>query len=335
MSTSIDHAFIKHLSAESLDLAQRMARSPAPPIQTMSAMQARTVYAGGLGLLDVPYEPVLRLRALHIPTRSGWDMPARLWAPRMPGDGPPLPVMLFFHGGGYVMGSPATHEGVCRVISKLSGCAVLAPDYRLAPEWRFPTAVNDSIDALDWLAGGGAEQLGLDGARIAVGGDSAGGTLATVSALYARDAHLPLTLQVLIYPSTAGSVSANLSTFTSRTLYANSPVLDARSLQWFFEHYIDEDDCDDWRFAPLLADLAGSAPVWMALAECDVLHDDGAAYAEKLRAAGVRVRVKEYPGTMHGFLNMGRRLAAGRQLQRDTAAALRWAFRTKKGARKG
>ena len=335
MSTSVDATFVEHLSAESLDLAQRLMRSPAPPLHTLSAMQARAMYAGGLGLLDVPLEPVLRMRALHIPTRSGWDMPARLWAPRMPGDGSPLPVMLFLHGGGYVMGSPATHEGVCRVISKLSGAAVLAPDYRLAPEWRFPTAVNDAIDALEWLAGSGAEELGLDGTRIAVGGDSAGGTLATVSALYARDAHLQLALQLLIYPSTAGSVPASLSAFTSRTLYANSPVLDARSLHWFFEHYIDEDDCDDWRFAPLLAEnLAGSAPVWMALAECDVLHDDGIAYAEKLRAAGVRVRVKEYPGTMHGFLNMGRRLAAGRRLHRDAAAALRQAFRLKKGAKR-
>ena len=334
MSTSVDATFVEHLSTESLDLAQRLMRSPAPPIHTLSAMQARAMYAGGLGLLDVPLEPVLRMRALHIPTRSGWDMPARLWAPRMPGDGPPLPVMLFLHGGGYVMGSPATHEGVCRVICRLADCAVLAPDYRLAPEWRFPTAVNDSIDALEWLASDGAEELGLDGTRIAVGGDSAGGTLATVCALYARDAHLPLALQLLIYPSTAGSVPASLSSFTSRTLYANSPVLDARSLHWFFEHYIDEDDSDDWRFAPLLADLAGSAPVWMALAQCDVLHDDGVAYAEKLRAAGVRVRVKEYPGTMHGFLNMGRRLAAGRRLHRDAAVALRRAFKVNKGAKR-
>lgn len=326
MSAPIDPAFAAHLSSESLDLAQRMVRAPAPPIHTLGVVQARAMFAGGIGLLDVPFEPLLRMRALHIPTRSGWDMPARLWAPRMPGDGAPLPVLLFFHGGGYVMGSPATHEGACRAISKHGGCAVLAPDYRLAPEWRFPTAVEDAIDALEWLAHGGAAQLGLDGTRIAVGGDSAGGTLATVSALHARDAGLPLALQVLIYPSTAGSVPAGVAAFTSRTLYANSPVLDTPSLHWFFQHYIDEADSRDWRFAPLMAELAGSAPVWMALAQCDVLHDDGMAYAAKLRAARVRVRVKEYAGTMHGFLNMGRRLAAARRLHRDTGSALRRAF---------
>ena len=342
MPTPLDLVFAAHLSPESLRLAQEMVRAPTPPLYAMSVMQARAAYAGGIGLLDVPYEPLLRMRALHIPTRSGWDMPARLWAPRMPGDGAPLPVLLFFHGGGYVLGSPAIYEGVCRAISKAGGFAVLAPDYRLAPEWRFPTAVHDAIDALEWLAHGGAAQLGLDGGRIAVGGDSAGGTLAAVCALHARDVGLPLVLQVLIYPSTAGSVPAALAPFTSRQVFANSPVLDARSLHWCFQHYIDEADSTDWRFAPLRADVRGVAPVWMALAQCDMLHDDGAAYAAKLRAARVRVQVKEYPGTLHGFLNMGGKLAAARRLQRSIGTALRRAFglpksvgkNTSKGTRK-
>ncbi len=323
---ALDPAIAACLAPDVLHLAQAMARASAPPICAMSVMQARSLYASGVGLLDVPYEPLLRMRALHIPMRDGQDIPARLWAPRMPGDGAPLPVLLFFHGGGYVIGSPATHEGACRAISKAGGCAVLAPDYRLAPEWRFPTAVNDAIDALEWLAHGGAAQLGLDGGRIAVGGDSAGGTLAAVSALHARDVGLPLALQVLIYPSTAGSVPAGLAAFTSRTRYANAPMLDARSLHWFFQHYIDEADSADWRFAPLHANLAGCAPAWMALAGCDLLHDDGSAYAAKLRAARVRVQVKEYAGVMHGFLNMGGKLAAARRLHRSIGAALRRAF---------
>ena len=184
--------------------------------------------------------------------------------------------------------------------------------------------MHDAIDALEWLAAGGATQLGLNGARIAVGGDSAGGTLAAVCALHARRAGLPLALQLLIYPGTVGRAD-----YPSRTLYARTPLLGAEAVRWFFAHYIDAGDMDDWRFSPLLVDaaaMAGSAPAWLALAECDMLHDEGAAYAAKLRAAGVRVHVQEYAGVMHGFLGMGRMLPQARRLQRDAGAALRAAF---------
>ena len=199
---------------------------------------------------------------------------------------------------------------------------MLTLEYRLAPEHRFPTAVNDAWDALQWLAGEGARTLGLDATRIAVGGDSAGGTLAAVSAIQARDAGLPLALQLLIYPGT----TAHQDT-PSHATHADDPMIDKAQIDWFFGQYIDESQREDWRFAPLLADdVEGVAPAWLGLAECDPLVDEGVLYADKLRAAGVAVDLEIYRGVVHGFLTLGRAIPEARQLHADAAAALRQAF---------
>ncbi|HOB65615.1 alpha/beta hydrolase fold domain-containing protein, partial [Ottowia sp.] len=178
-------------------LVERMAKAPHPPLHTLSAQQAKDLHAKSIGVLDVPKPALARVEDLHIPARDGHRLPARLVAPSHDAG---LPVLLYTHGGGFTIGSIESHDIFCRTISQLSGAAVLSLDYRLAPEWRFPTAVHDAWDALHWLAGEGGRALGLDTTRIAVGGDSAGGTLAAVSALHARDEGLKLALQLLIYP---------------------------------------------------------------------------------------------------------------------------------------
>ena len=231
-------------------------------------------------------------------------------------------MLLYTHGGGFTIGSIESHDTFCRVLSQQSGAAVLSLDYRLAPEWRFPTAVHDAWDALHWLAGAGGAALGLDTSRIAVGGDSAGGTLAAVSALHARDEGLKLALQLLIYPGTTDHQDTD-----SHAVFEHGPVLDKVLIDWFFHHYIDAVDRGDWRFAPLKsAEVDDVAPAWVGLAECDPLVDEGILYADKLRAAGVPVELEIYRGVIHGFITMGRAIAEARELQRDAAAALRQAF---------
>ena len=300
-------------------LVERMAQAPYPPMHTLTAQQAKAAYAKSIGVLDVPKPELARVEEVRIPARDGHALPARLVAPSTDTG---LPVLLYTHGGGFTIGSIESHDTFCRVLSATSGAAVLSLDYRLAPEWRFPTAVHDAWDALHWLAGEGGAALGLDTARIAVGGDSAGGTLAAVSAVHARDAGLKLALQLLIYPGTTDHQDTD-----SHALFAHGPVLDKALIDWFFHHYIDSVDRSDWRFAPLKsADVDSVAPAWVGLAECDPLVDEGVAYADKLRAAGVPVDLEIYRGVVHGFISMGRAIAEARQLHQDAAAALRQAF---------
>ena len=300
-------------------LVERMAQAPYPPMHTLTAQQAKAAYAKSIGVLDVPKPELARVEEVRIPARDGHALPARLVAPSTDTG---LPVLLYTHGGGFTIGSIESHDTFCRVLSATSGAAVLSLDYRLAPEWRFPTAVHDAWDALHWLAGEGGRALGLDTSRIAVGGDSAGGTLAAVSAVHARDAGLKLALQLLIYPGTTDHQDTD-----SHALFAHGPVLDKALIDWFFHHYIDSVDRSDWRFAPLKsADVDSVAPAWVGLAECDPLVDEGVAYADKLRAAGVPVDLEIYRGVTHEFIKMGRAIPEARQAHHDAAQALRRAF---------
>ncbi len=300
-------------------LVERIAKAPHPPMHTLTAQQAKDLHHKSIGVLDVPRPALARVEDVQIPARDGHRLRARLVAPSQQ---PDLPVLLYTHGGGFTIGSIESHDTFCRVLAQQSGAAVLSLDYRLAPEWRFPTAVHDAWDALHWLAGEGGAALGLDTTRIAVGGDSAGGTLAAVSALHARDEGLKLALQLLIYPGTTDHQDTD-----SHALFEHGPVLDKVLIDWFFHHYIDAVDRSDWRFAPLKsADAEGVAPAWVGLAECDPLVDEGIQYADKLRAAGVPVKLEIYRGVIHGFITMGRAIAEARQLHADAAAALRLAF---------
>lgn len=300
------------------DVLERMARAGHPPLHALSPQQARAAYEAGAGVLEIPAPPLARVEDFSIPARDGHALPLRLYAPSHAC----LPVLLYFHGGGFTIGSIASHDVLCRQLSHLAGCAVISVDYRLAPEHRFPVAANDAWDALAWLSSH-ADDKGLDGSRLAVGGDSAGGTLAALCAVLARDAALPLELQLLFYPGCA----AQQDTLSHRE-FAQGFVLEAPHIDFFFSQYLrSPDDRDDWRFAPLnTPDVAGVAPAWVGLAECDPLVDEGLLYADKLRAAGVAVDLEIYRGVTHEFIKMGRILPEARQAHTDAASALRHAF---------
>ena len=300
---------------------ERMARSRRPHLHELSPAQARAAYDAGSGVLEVPAATLPRVEDLRLAARDGAQLAARLYAPTPFDAASPLPALLYFHGGGFTIGGIVSHDTLCRELARRSGCAVVSLAYRLAPEHRFPTAVHDAWDALEWLAGH-ASLLGLHADRLAVGGDSAGGTLATVCATLARDAGLALRLQLLFYPGCAGHPRSR-----SHQRYGQGLVLEQAHIEYFFGHYIDEADREDWRFAPLnTPDLEGVAPAWFGLAECDPLIDDGIAYADTLRAAGVPVTLEIYRGVTHEFIKMGRAVAEARQAHADAAAALRQAL---------
>ena len=297
---------------------ERMARAGQPPLHTLTPAQARVAYEIGSGVLEVPKALLPRVEDFHIPARDGAALAARLYAPSLDAG---LPLLLYLHGGGFTIGSIATHDTLCRELARLAGCMVVSLDYRLAPQHRFPTASNDAWDALQWLAAH-ASTLGADPARLAVGGDSAGGTLAAVCAILARDAQLPLALQLLFYPGCAAHQDT-----PSHTTFARGLVLEAPAIDWFFGHYVhSRDEREDWRFAPLLApDVDGVAPAWIGLAECDPLVDEGVDYGDKLRAAAVPVDLEIYRGVTHEFIKMGRAIAEARTAHGDAARALRQA----------
>jgi acetyl esterase len=307
------------------DVISRIARAERPAFHTLPATEARAVYEAGAGVLNIPRPALRRVEDFNIPARDGQALPARLYAPSHD----KLPVLLYLHGGGFTIGSIATHDVLCRQLSHLGHCAVVSLDYRLAPEHPFPTAVDDAWDALQWLHQQ-AETLGLDANRIAIGGDSAGGTLSAVVALMARDAGLPLALQLLFYPGTSGHQNTH-----SHHTFAEGFLLEKSDIDYFFGLYLrGPQDRNDWRFAPLDGrneqgneiDLEGVAPVWIGLAECDPLVDEGLAYADKLRAAGVAVDLEIYHGVVHGFINLGRAIPEALTAHNDAARALRHAF---------
>lgn len=307
------------LTAKMASVVERMARAGHPSLDQLTPDEAKASYEKGAGVLEVPKPDLARIEDFSITARDGFEIPARLYAPLSAR----LPVLVYFHGGGFTVGNIRTHDTLCRVLSLKSGCAVVSVDYRLAPAHKYPTASDDAWDAFAFVANGGA-RLGLDTSRLAVGGDSAGGTLAAVCAILARDAGLPLALQMLIYPGTTGHQDT-----PSHQLYANGPLLTKALIDYFFGQYVRTPaDRDDWRFAPLLADdVDGVAPAWIGLAECDPVVDEGIAYADKLRAAGVAVDLEIYRGVIHEFLKMGRAIPEALQAQNDAARALKEALK--------
>jgi acetyl esterase len=302
------------LTPKMADLLDSIKRANRPPFYALSVPEARLAYVAASEILELPRAPLARVLDFHIPSGDGHPMPARLYAP----SAAVLPVMLYLHGGGFTIGNLETHDSLCRQLALRSGAAVVALDYRLAPEHRFPTAVNDASAAMNWLASNAAS-LGLDGTRLAVGGDSAGGTLAAVCAIQARDSGLHLRGQLLITPGTA-----TLPDAPSHTTFAQGYLLEKKGIAWFFDHYIDASDRGDWRFAPLNAsDLEGVAPACVILAECDPLVDEGVAYADKLRAAGVNVALELYRGVTHDFIKLGRVIPEALSAQAAVACFLR------------
>jgi acetyl esterase len=302
----------------------RIARANRMPMHLLSPAQAKLFYEAGASVLDMPPHKLPRVEDLQLPTRDGSQIAARLYAPAVADGAAPLPVLLYLHGGGFTVGSLNTHDSLCRHLAHLAHCAVLAVDYRLAPEHKFPTAVNDAWDSLLWLQGHAAD-LGLDGERIAVGGDSAGGTLSLVTAIQARDAGIGLALQLLFYPGCTPRRDT-----PSQATFGHGFLLERAAIDWFFGHYLNhEAECEDWRFAPLMAeDVDGVAPAWFGLAECDPLVDEGVLMADRLRLAGVAVELEIYRGVVHDFIKMGRAIPEALTAHQDAARALRRAFGT-------
>ncbi|MFM0206592.1 alpha/beta hydrolase [Paraburkholderia sediminicola] len=303
-----------------------IARAKRPQLHELTPQQARASYEKSAPILEIASAPMFSVEDLRVPTRDGATIRARLYQPVEPSWAEPAPALVYYHGGGFTVGSVDTHDALCRMFARDGRCTVLSVDYRLAPEYKFPTAVEDAFDALTWLHAHAAE-YGVDIERLAVGGDSAGGTLATVCAVLARDAGIKLALQLLIYPGTSGHQQTD-----SHSRLADGFLLSGDTIQWFFEQYVrDKRDRDDWRFAPLdgkrgAPAFSGFAPAWIATAEYDPLSDEGDAYAEKLRAAGNQVTLKRYPGMIHEFFKMGGFVPDVAQAHQDAAAALRAAF---------
>jgi acetyl esterase len=232
------------------------------------------------------------------------DIPLRLYRPAGSRATDALPVLVYYHGGGWVIGDLETHDTLCRELANGAGCAVVAVDYRMGPEHRFPAAVDDALAATRWVQANAAS-LGLDGSRLAVGGDSAGGNLAAVVALSARDQGGPaIALQLLIYPAT----DQRHDVYPARAANGRGYLLEKATMDWFHDHYIPDPKQDlDWRASPILhADHRNLPPAFVLTAGYDPLRDEGVAYAQKLSESGNRATLVSFERQIHGFITMGK-----------------------------
>ncbi len=273
-----------------------------PPFQALTPEQARLAYAAAKEALQPAEQPVADVRDVSVPLSWG-SLNLRIYR----GIGTPanaaLPCLLFLHGGGWVIGNLESHDRLCRHLANVGKLCVVAVDYRLAPEHRFPAALDDSADALRWVSAHAAE-LNIDPARLAVGGDSAGGNLAAVLALMSRDGNLPaLKAQVLLYPVT--DLTASSDSYARMT---SGVPLTADTMHYFIGHYTpDEKERKDWRASPLWASsLEGSAPAFVLTVANDPLCDEGRAYAARLEKEGVRVSAIHLSDHVHGMLMHGK-----------------------------
>jgi acetyl esterase len=293
------------------------------PLASLTPAEGRAVFNASKPVLQPDQVAVGAVRDLAAPGPAG-PVPLRLYRAAGTAEGQVLPVLIYYHGGGWVLGDLDSHDGICRRLANDSGGCVVAVDYRLAPEHKFPAAVADSAAATRWIIEQ-ADQLRIDASRVAVGGDSAGGNLAAVMALMARDGYLPAVhWQLLIYPATdMAMVSRSVNAFP-----AGYP-LTTGAMRWFIDHYLrGPEDVVDWRASPLRAvSLAGVAPAFVITCDHDPLADEGGAYAARLVREGVRTSHLNIADQMHGFLHMGRLIRASDTLLLIMATAMkaRWA----------
>lgn len=277
-----------------------------PPFETLTPDEARVAYINSRKVLQPPPEDVAEIRDLTAPGPAS-DIRLRVYRANGTTPADKLPALIYYHGGGWLLGDLDSHDGVCRRFANAARCCVVSVDYRMAPEHKFPAPVDDCVAATQWTVTQ-ADALGIDPARVAVGGDSAGGNLAAVMALLARDGTLPpLTFQLLIYPAT----DMMMTTVSSQTITDGVP-LTSKTMRWFIDHYMRGDgDERDWRASPLrAADLSGTAQALVLTCAHDPLCDEGIAYARRLEREGVRVTHLHFSDQIHGFMSMGRIIRA-------------------------
>jgi acetyl esterase len=308
------------LDPDAAAVYQAFLESGRPPYDTVSPKEARELYLQGR-LVTNPEPPELKSVApLAIPSPHG-TIPARIYTPlkRRQNDGL-APGLIYFHGGGWVIGDLDSHDVVCRKLADEGELIVIAVDYCLAPEHKFPAAFDDALTATKWIAAHAVE-LGIEASHLVVGGDSAGGNLATVVAIAARDGEGPaIAGQLLIYPVTDLAM-----THPSHRELETSLLLSHSLIHWFRDQYLTGTaDIDDWRASPLRAKtLAGLPPAYVLTAEADPLRDEGDEYAAKLQQAGVSVTYRTFPGQFHGFFTMGKLLEQANVAARDIGAWLK------------
>ena len=274
-----------------------------PAYETLTPPEAREYYMQARLVANPEPPELLSAESLAIPSPHG-RIPARIYTPKKLRKADGLaPGLVFFHGGGWVIGNLETHDVVCRKLAHESEMIVMSVDYRLAPEHRFPAAVEDAVTATKWL-GANAKALGVDASRLVVGGDSAGGNLAAVVSLDARENGPRLAGQLLVYPATDFSRK-----HPSHSEPETSILLTHTVVTWFMNNYLGDADINDWRASPARArTLAGLPPAYVLTVGGDPLRDEGDEFAERLKETGVAVTYRHFAGQFHGFFTMGRLL---------------------------
>jgi len=289
------------------------------PYETLSPAEARQMYLAGRVVTNPEPPTLASVEALTIPGPAG-SIPARIYKPlKLRVANGLSPCLVFFHGGGWVIGDLDSHDVVCRTIADEGQLMVVSVDYRLAPEHRFPSAVDDAIAATQWISKN-ASSFGADPAQLFVGGDSAGGNLAAVVAINARTEGPRLAGQVLIYPATDFSMS-----HPSHSEPETSALLTHSVIRWFRDHYLNgADGIGDWRASPArVQNLSGLPPAFVLTAGADPLRDEGDEFAVRLGNAGVPVVYRTYPGQFHGFLTMGKLLPKAGEAMREIGSWLK------------
>lgn len=291
-----------------------------PPMETLSPAEARAAFDAGRKALLPPPEDVAETRDSAVAGPLG-PINIRLYRPAGTEASAVLPLLIYFHGGGWVVGDLDSHDVACRRYANAAKCRVISVDYRMAPEHVFPAAVNDSAAVVKWAVDNAAS-LGVDASQVAVGGDSAGGNLAAVMALMARDGDLPpLAFQMLVYPAT----DLAMTTVSANTI-GPGVLLTSATMKWFIDHYAKGHE-NDWRASPIrAATLAGVCPAVVLTCTHDPLRDEGIEYARKLEREGVRVVHLHYSDQIHGFVGMGRVIRAADQAIDQLARVLKQAL---------
>ena len=304
-----------------LDALDAAEASGQPKVEVLSPVEARQQYRHTRGAVTPDPQDVALVLDITVPGPSG-GIPVRYYRPLGSAEGERLPALIYYHGGGWVIGDIESHDVICRMAANEGKFAVFSVGYRLAPEHKFPAAVEDAFAVVEWMSHGAAG-MAIDKTRIAVAGDSAGGTLSAVCTLLARETDFDIAFQALIYPGIEMTHS-----FESHQLFAEGYLLTADSQVWFLNHYFNDDDEKlDWRASPILAeDLSGLPPAYILTCGYDPLRDEGQAYAKRLAEAGVPVAHRCFEGQIHAFITMGKVIDEANEAVAEMAHHVKEAF---------